>query len=138
MAIIARMIKPPTEMKEITYRKFRSIDRNKFQEDIRNSPLTLMPSSSLTGIVKQYSSVLTEVLDKHAPLKKKKVIIRPEAPWYNQTILLAKRKRRKLERKWRRTKFEKDRQQYIEQCHVVSTLVTDTRCEYYSKAISNY
>ena len=91
------MTKPSSELKEITYRKIRSIDRQQFKEDLQNSTLTLRPSSSLVGIVKQYNSVLTEVLDKHAPLKKSKIIIRPEAPWYNQTILLAKRKRRKLE-----------------------------------------
>ena len=130
------MSKPPAEVKEIVYRKIKSIDRSQFNKDIKSS-LTPWPTSSLTGMVKQYNKVLTEVLEMHAPLKKRQVIIRPEAPWYNQEILQAKRKRRKLERKWRHSKHEEDQQQYIEQCNTVSTLISDARTQYYNKAISD-
>lgn len=51
-----------------------------------------------------YDSVLGSLLDKLAPLKERVITIRPSAPWYTKEISDEKRKRRRLERKWRSTK----------------------------------
>ena len=51
-----------------------------------------------------YNSELSSVLDKHAPLKSRMVTIRPAAPWFSEEIKLERRVRRRLERRWRRTR----------------------------------
>ena len=84
-------------MKEFKYRKIRSIDRNLFQQVIKNS-LSLGFSTSLQDTLSHYNMGLTQILDKHAPMKIVKLIVRPGASWYSYNILLAKRKRRRLGR----------------------------------------
>jgi hypothetical protein len=50
-----------------------------------------------------YSDIISEVLDKHAPLKTRTIVIRPLAPWYNDTIDALRKEARKAEKRWRKT-----------------------------------
>jgi hypothetical protein len=59
----------------------------------------------LDGLVQQYNDGLRSVLDKHAPLRLKKVVLRPNVPWWSNEINREKRKVRKAERVWRRRKL---------------------------------
>ena len=93
--------KPPSIKKRINYRKFRSINTDDFQHDIVNSALYSSPKTVLAELSDQYDSVLSSILDKHAPLQTKTVIQRPAAPWYSEEIATEKTQRRKLERRWR-------------------------------------
>ena len=63
------MRKPPFKVKYITYRKIRAIDPLSFASDITNADLLKKPERSLDELVCQYRHVLSELLDKHAPLK---------------------------------------------------------------------
>ena len=61
---------------------------------------------------------------------------RPSAPWYNNEIASQKTLRRKLERRWRRTKLDIDRQAYTNQCVRVQDLIINSKMKFYSKLIS--
>ena len=91
--------KPPLERVEIKYRRLRNIDMDSFNNDLRN--LNLRSDAKLPAIVDQYEKTLKETLEKHAPIKRKTITLRPLAPWYNEEIGKAKRQRRRLERRWR-------------------------------------
>ena len=95
--------KPPVTTKTITYRKVRSIDMSGFAADIQTSALILDPPSGLDELVDTYNEILTDLLDKHAPLKTKQMTERPLLPWYNKDIQAAKRHRRQCELLWKRT-----------------------------------
>ena len=56
----------------------------------------------LEDLIECYNSTLTDILEKHAPLKEKVVRLQPHAPWYNNEIQKAKRERRKWERKYKK------------------------------------
>ena len=92
--------KPGVSRKEIEFRKIKSIDTVCFRNDIAVSSLVQSPSDDLTELVSQYDSVLSAILDNHAPIKKWMVTIRPAAPGYTERINDEMRKRRKLERCW--------------------------------------
>ena len=62
----------------------------------------------LDVLVEDYTTTLSQVLDRHAPLKTKTVRARPKVPWYTSEIAEAKRRRRKAERRWRRTRSQED------------------------------
>ena len=64
-------------------------------------------------------------------------LIRPNAPWYNEEIAIQKRKRRRLERKWRSTGFEIDRVNYLEQCNVVNAMLYKAKEQHYSAVIQD-
>ena len=49
-------------------------------------------------MVQSYQDVLTEIVDKHCPIKKKTFKPRPTSVWYTNDLRELKRKRRRLER----------------------------------------
>ena len=76
----------------ISSRKIKSIDIERLKSDICDS---LGPNTGISidvnDLVSRYCSELTRFIDIHAPLKKRHVVIRPAAPWYNDEIKDAKR-----------------------------------------------
>ena len=98
--------------------------------------LTGDPSSDLDHLVQQYDTLLRSIMDKHAPVKRRVVTIRPAAPWYTNEVSVEKRKRRRLERKWRRTRLQADRQEYTRQCCVVNNLIKSLKSSYYTTIIT--
>ena len=69
---------------------------------------------SLELMVDRYDNVLRDTMDILAPFKSWTIVLRPNAPWYNEDIGNEKRKRRRLERKWRCSRLESERLSYIE------------------------
>ena len=52
----------------------------------------------------------------HLLLKEKVVTVHANCPYYNDIIRSCKTERRKLERRWRRTKDPDERQNYVIKC----------------------
>lgn len=71
------------------------------------------------------------------PLKSRTVTIRPAAPWFSEEIKLERRVRRRLERRWRRTRLPKGRLRFIEQNRIVNELLLSVRSQYYTKLIDD-
>ena len=87
-------------------------------------------------LVENFEITLTNLLDTHAPIKKRIITFRSYAPWYNDSIDVEKRKRRKLERRWRKSNLSTDRQFYIAQCRTVNDMIRDAKSIYYSSIIA--
>ena len=94
-----------------------------------------MPETVLAELSDQYDSVLSSILDKHAPLQTKTVIQHPAAPWYSEEIATEKTQRRKLERRWRHSGLLTDRQEYVRQCLLLKNLIFTTKMDCYSSLI---
>jgi len=131
--------KPAFERKELSYRKLRSMDLSKLKDDIANSDLLLSVNHpiELEDLVDKYYSELSSVLNKHAPIKKRIITLRPASPWYSTDIKVAKCKRRKLERRWRSTRLTIDRELFVKQSNVVNKLIATTKHEFYSSFITD-
>ena len=110
-----RFVKPNWERKRICGRKLKAISLEHFRQDVAMSPLFSESSNDLLTLLHLYNSELSSVLDKHAPLQSRMVTIRPAAPWFSEEIKLERRVRRRLERRWRRTRLPEDRLRFIEQ-----------------------
>ena len=107
----------------------------KFQSDLQSSDLLQCPAESLDDLALQYQSTLSSVLDVHAPLVLIKVSQRPSQPWFCSEIAEAKNNRRRLERRWRRTKLEIDRLSFIEARNNVCKLTSMAKTSFYSRRI---
>ena len=70
-----------------------------------------------------YDETLRDAMDKIAPMKSRTIVLRPDAPWYNEDITKQKRIRPRLERKWRSSKLESDKENYLRQCSVVNSML---------------
>ncbi len=89
---------------------------DQFRHDILTSDLVTQPSLDLEARVCQYNKVLSELLDKHAPVIERSITLRPNAPWYNDHLRKLKRQKRAHERKWRSSNLEVHRQIYRDTC----------------------
>ena len=106
--------KPAPVKNTISARNFRSINANDFCKDILTLELTLSPVTDVRRLVGQYNSVLSERLDKHAPASAKTVVLRPQQPWFSNSLNQLKRERRKLEREWQLSGSVFDYEQFKE------------------------
>ena len=75
-----------------SYRPLNKIDVTRFRQDLLNSDIVTKPKTELNELVNQYNSCLSQLLDKHAPLRVKKTGNRNINPWYNENIRTAKQK----------------------------------------------
>ena len=99
------------------------------------SSLQVSQNINVFSAYKMYRLTLSDIVEKHAPLQHKDIVIRPDTPWYNDSIASAKRKRRQTERRWRVTKSDSDRVLYRKQCDAVNELVDLTKRAYYNEKI---
>ena len=93
------------------------------------------PPEALEDLAKCYNSTLKVVLDKHAPLVTRSIKERPRVPWFNEEIKMAKRERRKAEKRWRRTKSYADLAAFKIKRNATTALMNKTRREFYTNFI---
>ena len=87
----------------------------------------------------QYNEKLSKLLDKLAPKQTKSVQVRPPSSWMSNEIFVAKRRRRYLERIWRRTRSPIDQSRYTIQLHICNHIMSKAKSDYYTHFISiNY
>ena len=67
----------------------------------------------------------------------KQIVIRDNAKWFNKELLEAKRKRRKFEERWKRTKNRESRALYNKARNDYNTLIEKTKRKYYNNALKN-
>ena len=109
--------KPLSENKTTKCRRWKSLDLDAFKSDLSTSDIhSILESNSMSDAVRTYDTILHNLIDKHAPEYDRTFKSRHNTPWYNSTVRDAKRLRRKLERRWRKTRSEPDREAYRYQC----------------------
>lgn len=132
------LTKPRPTKTFVSSRNLRSVDLDDFSRDLENSDLfKSYHHMDVSALIDSYNNTVSLLLNTHAPLKQRSILVRPCTPWFTPDILKAKRKRRKLERKWRTSKSDLNHQQYTEQCRIVNELVRDAKENYFSSFIEN-
>ena len=100
--------------KTISFRDLKKIDLDQFKADLQLSPLGLKDlqnkvKNGLDKLVLLYRDTLSALLDKHAPLKTRSFVVRPELPWFNGSIKEAKKAKKRAKKKWRCSKNDNDK-----------------------------
>ena len=120
----------------MSYRKLKSIDIHAFKSDITSSVLCSNTHwNDLGNLSKLYVSTLSEILDRHAPLKTKTLVTRVKIPWFNADVLQLKRFRHKAEQKALKSGLSSDWLAYRKICNRYSALRKSTRTSYYTDLI---
>ena len=135
----AHAAKPRPVRKTVSFRKLRAIDVDSFKQDIISSSVlsNSLNSANLEELVRAYTSELSALIEKHAPLRSKTITLRPSCVWYTQNLHDAKHLRRKLERTWRKSKLTIDHQIYRSQCANVNKMLKQAKIDYYSDKVSS-
>ena len=133
----AKAAKPAPIRKTVSYRKYKSIDLESFKADIMKSDLLgqITEFSDADDLVDAYKTEMSDLIDKYAPLRTKCITLRPSCPWYTEDLHNAKHLKRKLERKWQKTRLTVDHEIYREQCAIVNKLLKQARVDYYSDKV---
>ena len=81
---------------------------------------------------------MSTLLDKHAPQKNCKLTLnaRPVNEWITDHILLSKRKKRQLERIWRRDRADANQSRLNAQVHLSNRLMSKAKKNYYASFVS--
>ena len=87
-------------------------DMDSFNDDLKKFTLLSRDHSELPSLLDEYKNTLRNILDEHAPMKRRIITFRPSAPWYTDEIREERKKRRRLERCWRSSLLSIDRQMY--------------------------
>ena len=72
--------KPDFETKVISYRKIKAIDTVSFSNDILAADLLPDTCDNIAEAIETYNNELKRILDKHAPIKRSKITLRPKQP----------------------------------------------------------
>ena len=104
---------PESPLIKCSFRDLKKLNIPEFESAIRQSSLYTNPATSVDVFSTQLRDVITSELDRLCPVK----TINRRAPkkntkWLSEPAREAKRRRRRMEKKWKRTKLETDRIDY--------------------------
>ena len=127
--------KPAKEVKKVTFRKLTQIDFEKLNSDLCDEFMPLQQLTDIDTLVTAYDSTLRKILDKHAPEQDKIITIRNKHRGFTDDLREEKKKRRRLERRWRRTKSAVDRDKFVKQKLKLRKLLEDSDTAFYSNLV---
>lgn len=91
--------RPSLPTKRVLFGSIRSVIIDDFIEDASTLPFVVSPiSEDINGLVEKYNNGLSSLLDRHAPLRSKTIVLRSMAPWMSDVFRTARRSLRKSER----------------------------------------
>ena len=126
-------IKPSFSTRTLSFRKLKSVDVYSLNDDLAKSDLCKNPPDDLEELVTSYNKALKAVLDKHAPVKTRTIVVRPRVPWYTDEIRHAKGERRKAER--RLSKLDSDLVAFKVKRNAANNLMKNARQAFYTNFI---
>ncbi len=121
--------KPPWTIKYITYRNLKNINIREIKMDSLKLNDNIVQISDTNKLVSLYNNKLMKIIDKHAPKRRIKMTVRNKTPWTTGEIFPDKTLKRKLERKWLKTKLIIDDQNYKTQRNKFNALLRDIRAK---------
>ena len=88
--------------------------------------------------VEKYNFALLDSLDQASPAKIKIIKHKPEQPWFTSELRTLKRKKRILERSYKKTKSEISFKEYTKQKKIFFSAIKQTQCtsNYYAKVLN--
>ncbi|XP_071149246.1 uncharacterized protein [Mytilus edulis] len=131
-----KISKSPKQPHTVSSRKLSDIKSTDFIQDLNSYKIVQNREGSVENIVNLYNTELSSIVDRHAPLKSRKFIMRPNTEWYTDELRFAKRDRRKAERRMRKSNLTVHRQIFRDTCLKASKLLLKSKKYYFSTKIS--
>lgn len=121
----------------ISYRNYKKINIRQMMDVVANAVVNLDISRSCEELVTELNDLFSSLSDRYCPIVQKKILIRPNAPWFNSAIRSLRSKRRAAERKWRRLRTPETRNDYVTARRAVVCEVSSERVGFYRSKISS-
>ena len=127
--------KPSIEKKEVSFRRLNQINFKEFDSDLHEKFIDFDKLCDINDLTASYNRTLREVLDKHAPEQTKVITCVTRTKVFFLTSKIEKKKRRHLERRWRRSKSAIDREFFVQQKENVKQMLEDSDKEFCSNLV---
>ena len=124
---------PGAVKRTIVYRKWNS-DISGLRSDIAKA-LDGFTTQDPESAVESYNSVLKDIVDIHAPKKPRVIVVRVDAPWYTSELVTEKKPRRKLERRYNKTKLTVDKERLDHQRNIYCHLLNQAKQDWFKTKI---
>jgi hypothetical protein len=122
----------------IKKRLWRNLDTAAFAHDIAKglNSLSICDQTNVNMLDSTYKACATAALNQHAPLVDRRTTRHRHHPWYNDDIHLLRQTRRRLERKWRKSKSDADWKTYETHCQLVIQTIQSAKQSYYREKLA--
>ena len=128
--------KPRPQVRTFKYRSLKIADPAVFAARLRLTDVFSSPADDVDEFAKQQDSFITAALDVLAPLKTRTVRAgKKSGRWLSTVAVAAKRKRRRLERRWKRGGAEHDRVAYRIACREANYQINRSRETFYHERL---
>lgn len=128
--------KPPVSKVLVSYRSTKQLNSddltNTISESFSHDHTTIADAN---GLIDTYNGTLKSIYDDIAPIQTRLVNHRPWAPWYNDALREAKRAKRRMERKYRKSHLTVDKQLFTESCERYNRMLEKYKIDYYKDKI---
>ena len=134
------MTRPPPRTRLISSRDFKAVSQTEFQSDVKRfteATGNRIDDLDVVALVDTYNNGLLEILDRHAPSVTRRVRDRPSAPWLTEEVREVRRKRRRAERQWRKSRLTVHRQILISARNEVKSCIQKAKRDYFSEQIDS-
>jgi len=133
---VLQLRSPPPPTLQFTYRRLKQLNIFEFETALRQSVLFSNPARTTESFASQLQSVVTELLDKFAPLRTtRKRAQKLSSKWLSTDAVAAKRERRRLERVWLHSRTESDRIAYRSACRRANALINNSRRDHIRREV---
>ena len=121
----------------INYRNFKNIDIDVFKSDIMNSKINQADLfTSVDDATMLFNDTLQELMDKHCPIIKRKINkAHKKSNWFDSELQSLRRDRRAAERRFRKSKSERDKATYKAIRDAYNKLVKVKRVTYHRNSL---
>ena len=116
------------DAKFISYRKLKNICDNDLAEDLRTMSLQ---GETIEDLVTSYNSKLSEILDKHAPLKSRRLHPCHSQHWFTDRIKEERRVRHMKKHMWKNNPTEYNLNAFYQQRRHVANIIKQTQRSFY-------
>lgn len=133
--------RPPLQYVDVSTRAWKKFDGENFRADLLDSQLCVLPesvkSASVDELMDVYDCTMSTLLDKYAPRRVVRKRHQPATPWFDSDCAAAKRKARMFERRYRRTRSNADRREWIREVRLKQRLYAKKQNSFWEDKIAN-
>jgi hypothetical protein len=135
--LVYKKHKLTVERKILEFRCFRKINKESFEQDINNIDWSFLNDPrEVNESVRKFENSILNILDKHAPLKRK-AIKGTNVPWFNSEILQMCKDRDAAKKEACKSKTEFDWKCYTKLRNAINSKLRSAKREYFRKKFSS-
>ena len=126
-----------TPIATASFRSWKRLDVKSFKEQIISSSIFQKPANTANSFADQLETDICKILDKLLPVHKiTKRTGKSSNHWLSEEAVVAKQRRRQLERRWKRTNYEAVRIAYRTACKAANRLINESRRVFYAQRVT--